>query len=157
MAQIERYRPVIIVALFFTAQSCLPSTLLAAPTSVAKTQDLNFGKIAGGAGYAGSVTIGTSGVRSASGSIVLIGTASSPAQFTITGNAGKAYSLTVPAGFIISSGEDQMNVSAVTSSIPATGTIPANGVLPFTVGGTLTLSSSQRSSTYSGSLVISVR
>jgi hypothetical protein len=145
------------VAILVTVQLCTPSALFAAPTSVTKTQDLNFGKVAGGSGYSGTITIGTSGARSSSGSVIPLGTVFSPARFTITGNVGKSYSLTLPAGFTISSGINQMNVSAITSSIPINGVIPAGGAVPFSVGGTLTVNSTQQSSTYSGTLTISVK
>jgi len=144
-------------AIVVIVQLCLPLVLYAAPTSVTKTQDLNFGKVVGGSGYSGTVTIDTSGARVSSGSIIPLGTLFSPAQFTITGNAGKSYTLTLPAQFTITSGTNQMTVSAVTSSIPVNGVIPASGALPFIVGGTLTVSSAQQNSTYSGALIITVK
>lgn len=145
------------VSILLTVQLCTPSALLAAPTSVTKTQDFDFGKIVGGSGYFGTVTIGTSGARSSSGSVIPLGTAFSPARFTITGNVGKAYALTLPTTFSIIAGTAQMNVSAITSSIPITGVIPAGGELPFVVGGTLTVNSVQQNSLYSGPLRISVK
>jgi len=126
-------------AIVVIVQLCLPLVLYAAPTSVTKTQDLNFGKVVGGSGYAGTITISTSGTRVSSGNIIPLGTLFSPAQFTI------------------SSGADQMTVSAVTSSIPINGVIPASGASPFIVGGTLTVSSAQQNSTYSGALIITVK
>lgn len=127
------------------------------PTSVTGDQGLNFGMVVGGSGHAGTITISASGVRSFSGSIVPLGSAFAPAQFTITGNAGKTYTVTLPASFTVTSGEDQMAVSALTSSIPLTGAIPAGGVLPFSVGGTLSINSIQKNSVYSGSLSVTVK
>lgn len=144
-------------AIVVIVQLCLPPALFAAPTSVTKTQDLNFGKVVGGSGYAGTITISTSGTRVSSGSIIPLGTVFSPAQFTITGNVGKTYVLTLPAQFTITSGADQMTVSAVTSSIPINGVIPAGGAVPFMVGGTLTVNTVQQNGTYSGALTISVK
>jgi hypothetical protein len=145
------------LAILLIVQLSMPSALLAAATSVTKTQDLNFGKIVGGSGYSGTVTINSSGARSSSGGVVLLGTVFSPARFTITGNVGKTYTLTLPAEFTIISGTNQMNVSAISSSIPINGTIPTGGTLPFAVGGTLTINSVQRNSTYSGTFEISVK
>lgn len=157
MTEKNRFWLTIKVATIVTCQLCPPQALFAAPTAVIQTGDFNFGKIAGGSGHSGTVTIATSGARSYSGSVIPLGTAFSPARFTITGNAGKSYSLTLPAGFTIVSGANQMNVSAVTSSVPVAGLIPAGGSLPFVVGGTLTLNSAQQNGAYSGTLIISVK
>ena len=143
--------------LLLAMQLILASEGSADPTSVTRDQDLNFGMVVGGSGYAGTITISASGVRSFSGSIVPLGSAFSPARFTITGNVGKTYTVTLPASFTINSGEDQMAVSAITSSIPLTGAIPAGGGLPFSVGGTLSINSTQKNSLYSGSLSVTVK
>jgi hypothetical protein len=157
MSGINRSWHIVRVAILVTLQLYTPSAIFAAATSVNKTQDFNFGKFVGGAGYSGTVTIDTSGARFSSGSVIRLGTVFSPARFTITGDAGASYSLTLPSEFTIDSGADMMNISAVTSSIPITGVIPAGGALPFVVGGTLTVNSTQKNSTYSGTLMISVK
>ena len=146
-----------IVATLLVIQSGMPSVLLAAPTAITKTQDLQFGKFAGGSGAAGTVTIGTTGARSSSGSVILLTGTFEPGGFTITGNAGKTYNLTLPASFSVTSGTYQMNVASITSSIPVAGVFPASGTLPFTVGGTLTVTSSQNKGAYSGSLTVTVK
>jgi len=144
-------------AILLTAGLLNPSALLAAPTSVTKVQDLDFGKVAGGSGSFGTVTIDSSGARSSSGTVMLLNSTCSPARFVINGDAGRPYLLTLPAALTINSGTDQMNVTALTSSIPVTGVLPANGTLSLVVGGTLMVESSQRNSSYSGSLVITVQ
>ena len=144
-------------AILFALQSGAPPALLAAATAISKTQDLSFGRFVGGAGFAGSVIIATSGARSATGGVLLLTSSCSAAGFTVTGNSGKTYTLTLPASFTVSSGTYQMTVSALTASIPLTGTLPANGTLPFTVGGTLTVTSTQKNQKYSGSLDVTVK
>jgi hypothetical protein len=151
------FRQMIWAAIQAAALLVTPTTLLAAATAVTSTQSLNFGKFAGGSGYSGTVTIDTTGARSSSGSVIRLGTVFSPARFTITGNPGKAYTLTLPAAFTITSGTNQMNVTAVTASIPLSGAIPTGGELPFVVGGTLTVNSTQKNGIYSGALMISVK
>lgn len=132
-------------------------TAFAAPTAVTKNQDLDFGKVVGGAGRTGTLTITSAGSRSYSGSVLPLGTTFSAARFTITGQAGKSYTITLPASFVINAGVDQMTVTAVTSSIALTGVIPAAGSLGFTVGGTLNVGAVQRNAQYSGTLTISVK
>lgn len=133
------------------------ATAFAGPTSVTRNQDFNFGKVMGGAGLTGTVTITPAGTRTYSGSVIPVGTAFAVARFTITGTVGKTYTITLPTDFIINAGPDQMTVTAITSSIPLTGTIPAGGTLPFSVGGTLNVKGVQRNSLYSGNMIISVR
>ena len=151
------FRGIIGVAILLAVQSGIPSALLATPTAINKTQDLQFGKFAAGSGIAGTVRIDTSGRRFPSGGVILLASSFSPAGFTITGNAGDSYTLTLPVTFTISSDADQINVSSVTSSIPSAGVLPVSGTLPFTVGGTLTVISTQQNSTYSGSMDVSVK
>ena len=114
-------------------------------------------RVVGGAGLSGTVTITPAGARTYSGSVVPMGTAFSVARYTITGTAGKAYTITLPTDFIINAGADQMTVTAITSSIPLTGVIPAAGTLPFAVGGTLNVKGVQRNTLYSGNMTITVK
>lgn len=145
------------LALFLTVPLCTLPVRLAQAASLIKTQDFNFGMIAGGAGYSGTVTVDASGARHASGDVLLLSGASSPARFTLYGDPGDLYALTLPAEFAIDSGADRMRVSAVTASIPIAGTLPAGGTLSFSVGGTLTVTSSQRNGPYNGSLEITAK
>lgn len=153
----QRNLTLFIAIMTLLAFQLFASALFAAPTAVTRTQDLSFGRIVGGSGYSGSVSIDTSGARSFTGSIAVLGTTFSSARFNITGNPGKSYALTLPAEITISSGPSQMAVTAITPSIPLTGVIPANGTLPFAVGGTLTVNGVQPNSTYSGNFTVSVK
>ncbi|MBJ6798960.1 DUF4402 domain-containing protein [Geomonas propionica] len=135
----------------------VPATALAAPTALAKNQDFDFGRVVGGAGRSGVVTITSAEVRTYTGNVLPLGTTFSAARFTITGNVGKSYTITLPVSFVINAGVDQMTVTAVTSSIPLTGVIPAGGAVSFSVGGTLNLGAVQRNAKYSGSMNISVK
>ena len=146
-----------IVPILLAVLSGMPSALSAAPTAIIKTGDLIFGKFARGSGSPGTVAISASGGRTSSGGVVLLTSAFSPAGFTITGNSGKSYALTLPASFTMSSDAFSLNVSNVTASIPLTGALPASGTLPFTVGGTLSVGSTQQSASYSGNLAVTVK
>jgi hypothetical protein len=140
------------------ALQCIAAvTAFAAPTSVTKNQDFNFGRVVGGAGLSGTVTITPAGARTYSGSVVPMGTSFSVARYTVTGTAGKTYTIILPTDFIINAGADQMAVTAITSSVPLTGVIPAAGTLPFAVGGTLNVKGVQRNTLYSGNMTITVK
>ncbi|GFO62477.1 DUF4402 domain-containing protein [Geomonas paludis] len=144
-------------AVFLALRVMAPGEVFAAPTTVTKNQDFNFGKVAGGAGRAGTVTITSAGSRTYSGSVLPLGTVFSPARFTITGTVGKTYTITLPTEFIINAGADQMRVTSVTSSIALTGVIPAGGVVTFSVGGTLNVGAIQRNALYSSNMNITVK
>lgn len=144
-------------AVALAAPLIMPAALFAAATSVTGIQNLQFGQIAGGTGYAGTVTIDPAGSRFSTGTIRVVGGAYAPARFTITGNPGKSYAITLPTSCTMVSGPDQMTVTGVTSSIPLVGVIPGSGELTFTVGGTLTVNYSQQNKVYSDNLVISVK
>ncbi len=133
------------------------ATAFAAPTSVTKNQDFDFGRVVGGAGRSGTITVTPAGSRTYSGNVLPLGTTFTAARFTITGNVGKAYTLTLPANVNMNAGADQMTVTAITSSIPLTGIIPAGGAVSFSVGGTLNVGAAQRNAPYSGSMNISVK
>ncbi|MBU5635371.1 DUF4402 domain-containing protein [Geomonas sp. Red69] len=142
---------------FLTLWYMTETTAFAAPTIVTRNQDFDFGRVAGGAGRSGTVTITSAGSRTYSGNVLPLGTTFSAARFTITGNAGETYTMTLPAEVIINAGVDQMTVTAITSSIPLTGVIPAGGSVSFSVGGTLNVGAVQRNAQYSGSMNVSVK
>jgi len=143
--------------LILVAIVSLPSALSAAALAITKNADLTFGSFVGGGGYAGSVTVDTAGARSASGAILLLGGQPfAAARFTISGNAGTHYSMTLPASAVVTSGAVQATLSQLTTSIPTSGTLPTEGSVTFTVGGTVTVNTTQNNGTYSGTFDIVV-
>ncbi|MBU5612000.1 DUF4402 domain-containing protein [Geomonas azotofigens] len=144
-------------AIFLMLWLAAAEPAFAAPTSVTKNQDINFGKVVGGAGRSGTVTISPYGGRIYTGSVMPLGTAFSAASYTIAGTAGKNYTITLPASVTINAGPDQMTITSLTASVPLAGVIPAAGVLSFAVGGTLNVNSVQRNTLYSGNLTVSVK
>lgn len=144
-------------AIFLALRLLNAASVFAAPTAVTKNQDFNFGKVIGGAGRSGTVTITSAGSRTYSGSILPLGTAFSVARYTITGTSGKSYTITLPTSVVINAGADQMTVTAITSSIALTGVFPAGGAVALSVGGTLNVGGVQRNALYSGNMSITVK
>lgn len=126
----------------------------AAATALTKTQDFSFGKFLAGTG---TVTVDTSGARSSSGVVLLKGGVVTPARFTLSGNGGRNYTMTVPTTVTLAAGSNQMTLSGITPSIAVSGVIPTTGSLSFTVGGTLTVNGSQQNGVYTGNLTLTVR
>jgi spore coat protein U-like protein len=132
------------------------------PIAIAAAVDLVFGSFAPGAG--GSVTVSTSGVRAATGAILMTGATPSAARFNITGEASTTYSITHSGSATLTSGANSMalakfsDLSAgnATSGNPATGTLDGAGAQSLYVGGTLTVGAAQAPGVYTGTVIATV-
>ncbi|MFV8327750.1 DUF4402 domain-containing protein [Flavobacterium sp. ZS1P14] len=120
--------------------------------SISKNTDMNFGTIAVSSG-GGTVLLPASGSRTPSGGLILpsfTGTVSA-AQFTVTGEPGYSYAITLPiADFILyesGAGPATMVVNAFTSTPSATGTL-TGGPETVLVGATLNVGASQAAALY---------
>ena len=137
---------------------------LAAPASwalvmtIQNNQELSFGSFVAGSG--GSVTIGTSGARSASGGVLLIPSgAGAAAQFTVSGDANATYTILLPGNdFVKLSGPGgDMFINDFTGSPSgAAGQLSAGGSQSLSVGGTLNVASGQPPGQYAGSFSVTV-
>ena len=142
------------------------SATVVAPIAVAAVVDLVFGSFAPGAG--GSVTVSTSGVRTASGPVLLTATPSSAARFNITGQAGATYSIvhtgTVVLTNTIGAGGETMALTKfsdltganATSGTATSGTLSGLGAQSLFVGGTLAVGPTQVAGLYTGTVVATV-
>lgn len=121
---------------------------------------LDFGRFVAAGG--GSVTISPAGLRTRSGSVVLL-TSPNAGQsvFNVSrngsGGANRAVSITLPANGStrLSSGANSMAVGSFVSSPAALPSIPAGGTL-LAVGATLSVAPNQPPGTYSGSFSLIV-
>jgi len=125
--------------------------------SLAKNTDLNFGDIVPG-GTAGTVVLTPAGVRTPAGGIVAVTNTFTPAAFTVSGQAGGLYTVTLPvAAVTLSSGANSMTVDTFTSNPSGTaGVIAGGGTQALAVGGTLHVGATQASGTYTGTFTVSV-
>ena len=121
-------------------------------------QSLAFGSFAAGSG--GTITLAPNPPgRTSSGSVVLLLSGSwSAASFSVSGDTGATYAITLPANGIVTltSGANTMAVNNFTSSPASTGQLGAGGSQALKVGATLSVGSNQASGSYSGSFVVSV-
>lgn len=140
------------------------------PISITKAADLNFGKFARGAG--GSVTVSTSGARTASGTVLsTIGSAPTAARFNVGGDNNASYAITYPDTTTITLSDtatptpntmsmalvsDLSGAGAVTGTV-ASGTLSATGAQSIYVGGVLTVNAAQATGTYTGSFRVAVQ
>lgn len=139
------------------------------PISIAKDTDLNFGNFFGA--LAGAVTIapsaaGTRTLTTVTAPVTSLGTISA-AKFTVTGNAGTTYSVTLPSVPVVLvgsgsalGGADMPIAAASFAAKLADGTTNPGTITSttevFYVGATLTVNAGQMAGPYSGTFAVSV-
>ena len=138
--------------------STLITAKLLRAITVTKTSDLRFGTLMRGAG---SITISPSGTRSATGLAAFApGSTAAAAEFDITGEGGQAIGVTVPATFTLTSGANTLTVTTSnnlpgdTSAQTLGSSIGSDATLTVGVGGSLPLTASTPSGTYTGSFTV---
>ena len=161
------------ISLIALAVALLPGMAMAATSTgtgdahakvveaVAVTQDsgeeLNFGTMIAPE-TAQTVTVDSSGSRTASDSSILVTDSSNAPRaggFTITGPTGQSITVTLPNNAQISNGTQTMTISSFTGTNTGSQTIPAGG-LSLDVGGTLAVGADQAQGTYNGTYTITV-
>src|SRR6185437_6225541 len=110
------------------------------------------GNVAVSATLAGTVALNpTTGIRTAGGAGGVTLPAStgtvSAASFTVSGQGGYTYSISLPSSCTISSSGNTMTVNDFTSNPATTGTLSAGGTQTLTVGATLNVSAAQAAGT----------
>ena len=83
------------------------------------------------------------------------GTASR-AKFTVGGEGGQTYAITVPASFTLSNSGNDVTVTLTSSATTGTlsGTLGSAGSQTFQVGGAFTIPSTQATGNYAGSFTV---
>lgn len=150
---------------FAVGASTDASATVITPIAITKTVDLVFGSFARGAG--GTVTVSTSGARTASGTILsAIGSSPTAARFDVTGDADATYSidwsgvsvLTDPVSLetmALAKTSDLTGGNAINGEV-ATGTLSAGGAQSIYLGGVLTVGALQAAGDYAGNVTVTV-
>lgn len=136
------------------------------PLSFFVVQNMHLGNIVPGAA-GGTVRLRPDGTRTATGSIVLSGSAHQPARFAGLGTPNELISISVPAASVNLTGPGpRMTLSlfeigstptAILSITPTFFRIgSAIGNFNFPVGGTLTVGANQAAGTYAGTFTITL-
>lgn len=128
--------------------------------SVAKTADLNFGRIQVPPTGSSTITLNAStGARTVTGGGFAYPTpAPTRAAFTVSGEGGQQFSLSIPSTFNLT-GPSTLPVS-VTDSAPSSpslsGGLGGAGTYSFTIGGSFTITNTTPTGAYSGVLTVSL-
>lgn len=125
--------------------------------SISLSADLRFGVVVAGS-TSGAVTITPGGVRGVSGGVIALGGNYGAASFTVSGQPGYSYTVTLPVRATMASGTHSMEVDGFTTSLDPdrVGTLDATGIGTFTVGATLHVGAGQAPGAYVGSFDVSV-
>ena len=137
-----------------------------APIAITTAVDLVFGSFARGAG--GTVTVSTSGARTASGTILsTIGSTSSAAKFDVTGEGVSTYSITWSGDTELTTGVggagETMALARISDLVAGNATsgevtsgVLTAGAQSIYLGGTLTVGAAQVAGAYTGSVTATV-
>jgi len=107
---------------------------------------LGFGRFTTGTG--GTVSVSAAGVGSVGGDVAFVpGSTNSADAFTVTGDAGRSFSITTGSGSVT---DGTNSISFTTTPSAASGTL-TGGSASFTVGGSMTLTGSEVAGAYAGS------
>jgi len=133
------------------------SVTLITPISITKTADLSFGTFVASAS-SGTITLSPGGVVSTGGGVTEIsGGDVSAAAFSVAGETGQSYQITLPSADVILTGtaaENSLTLNTFTSNPTDTGVIGTDGTV--SVGGTLTVPANSQADTYTGTFDVTV-
>ncbi|MET0273662.1 MAG: DUF4402 domain-containing protein [Phenylobacterium sp.] len=134
------------------------------PIALAKVSDLSFGTVVRPTSGSGNVLINaTTGARTITGSVTPMGSgpvaAISRAAFSVSGEGGQNFVITVPASFNMTlAGQNPMTVTLTSSMSGGTlsNALGTAGSSSFGVGGQVTIASGTPSGSYTGSFTVTV-
>jgi hypothetical protein len=128
------------------------------PLTLAGQQELDFGTIllAPGTWSNSTVTVSQAGVRTCTAPITCSGTVKA-ARFSVTGTNNQTAVITVPNVTLINAVDSTQRLT-MTAQAPATISLPnsGNSGTTFSVGGTVTVSSTTADGVYTGTLEVTV-
>jgi hypothetical protein len=125
------------------------SAVIVGPLALTKVSDMNFGTIAV-TGTAGTVVLGTDNSRTAVGPALVPPAAGVAASFTVSGEANRTFTITLPANGTVSliSGANNMAANTFLHNAGANPTLSGAGAAAFTVGATLSVAANQAAGSY---------
>lgn len=129
------------------------------PIALSKTADLNFGTIVKPQTGTATVAVDSAGSRTVTGTqaVNTAGNAPTAAAFSIQGEGGSAYSVSVPGSFTMASGANTLTVTTVNSAGGGgtlSGGIGTTASATFGVGGTINVDTATASGAYTGTFTV---
>lgn len=149
-----------------TSGATTASATIVAPITITTGTEMAFGQVVAGA-TSGTVELAPAGTRTEGGGVTFSpGITGSPtaSSFTVTGEIGYTYSVTLPSSAVTLTGTSgaaavapakTMTVDTFTKSI-TTGDLATDGTETFTVGATLNVGAAQATGGYEGTYTVQV-
>lgn len=101
-----------------------------------------------------TITVATDGTATSPDAFCSL-SATSADSFTLTGNTGQSFSVSLPASVLISNGSNTLTVSNFTSSCTSS-CVLANSTYTFKIGGTLTVPANTALGEYTGAYTVQI-
>ena len=131
------------------------------PISTALTSNLAFGRIVRPTSGTGTVSVNAStGARALTAGAALNTPAATRAAYTVTGEGGQAFSISVPTSFSMSAAGGSVTVTTSTTASGSqvlSSALGSSGTYGFGVGGSFPLSSTTAVGSYTGSFDVTVQ
>jgi hypothetical protein len=142
--------------------------------TITNSTPLYFGRIGITAGTAGTVIMGTDGLRTpGAGTTIIINTGITPrtvAKFDLTGTTGVVYTISIPSPIVVTTtsgtGIQTMDIDALKINVDGAGEVDAAGVgakgtfvsgaSSFLMSGTLNIAATQATGIYAGTYHVTV-
>ncbi|MET0273330.1 MAG: DUF4402 domain-containing protein [Phenylobacterium sp.] len=146
-------------------QTTSSSTTIFQPIALAKNTDLSFGTVVRPSTGTGTVVIAAAtGARTLTGAGALLATGpnavASRATYTVSGEGGQSYAITVPASFSMTRSTGGQTILVTLASTATTGilsgSLGAAGTGTFGVGGSIPLADTTVSGAYTGTFNVVV-
>ena len=134
-----------------SVQTNITATILT-PISISKQTDLGFGEVYPDATLAGTVTVDYTGGRTFSGGAAAGTIPGAAGSFTVTGEPGSTYAVSIPATVNLTGPGTDMTVSLIENS---SGNLDLGSDI-FQIGGVLNVGANQISGSYSASFTVTV-
>ena len=135
--------------------SATASAAIVAPIAVSETTSLNFGHLSPSS-FSGTLTVSTSGTTTSTNITELPGVAVSQGVFSVTGDGGAAFGITLPRSATLSNGANTMTVNGFNHDAGAAPSLGGGGSREVNVGATLNVGANQAGGSYTGSYSITV-
>ncbi len=145
--------------------SATGSVTIFRPITLAKNTDLSFGTLVRPGSGSGTVVIAQAdGARTFTGTVALLSTgpnaAAGRATYTVNGEGGQTFSITVPANFTMTRTGGAETIVVTLAATSPTGTLNnalgAAGSATFGVGGTMPVTSTTATGAYTGTFSTTV-
>ena len=162
VAAVAALSPATVFAQSSANVSTTGSARIVQPIAITKNSDLAFGTVVRPTSGSNTIAVDqTNGTRSLSGGGdgVLVTSTVTRATYTVDGEGGQTFSISVPATFSMTgstSGTITVNLTPTATTGTLSGAVGAAGSATFGVGGDFTLATSQATGQYSGSFTATV-